>query len=34
MIRPFQVLLHPVWLSALAVLIVNDHVLKGALHNA
>ena len=29
-LRPQQALLHPAWLGALAVLVLNDHVLKGA----
>lgn len=28
--RPSQLLTHPLWLAALAVLVVNDHLLKGA----
>ncbi|MBX2798886.1 MAG: hypothetical protein KTR31_14515 [Myxococcales bacterium] len=28
--RPIRALLHPVWLGALALLVVNDHLLKGA----
>jgi hypothetical protein len=30
MLRPSRALLHPLWLSALVVLVVNDHVAKGA----
>lgn len=29
-LRPTRALLHPLWLGALAVLVLNDHVLKGA----
>jgi hypothetical protein len=29
-LRPMRALLHPLWLGSLAVLVLNDHVLKGA----
>jgi hypothetical protein len=29
-LRPIRALLHPLWLGSLAVLVLNDHVLKGA----
>ncbi len=30
-VRPWQALLHPTWLAALAILLLNDHLLKGAI---
>ena len=33
MIRPAQILVHPAWLLSLGVLVLNDHVLKAALHS-
>ena len=29
-LRPSRALLHPLWLGSLALLVLNDHVLKGA----